>query len=523
MGIVRTIARNTVFSFIGTGTDAIITFVASIVLARGLGTEQYGVYSLVMWFLSLAALFLNLGLSEMPKRYIAEAIGHGNRAETHGFVKLTMVIRGVTGLVGCIVLIITARFWAGLFGNPDNQFYFILIGIALIPHSFFYAMQGVFGGFQRYDYSAITFLAASTPRLISIVILLALGFGVRQILFLHISILVLGVFIAFSFLKRLMPLKSIFQPLTLETATRNRAIKYALTMAGVIGINYLLYQQIEVFFIGLYCPVEQVGFYNLAVRLAMISNTLIPSAFSFVLLPAIAEQFGRGDIERIKAISRNSVRYLMMIALFLAAVQIALARPLITFLYGAEYAPSILLMQIVIVPFALGSIAQAISAVISGINEPGYILKTGVFLAVLSIGLDLWLIPRHGVTGAAIASSIPRFLCLPVYAFFAFRKTGVTWPFKDSIKVIIVAAITCLVLFILQSHTGTIVGLIAGIIAGVVLYTSGILGSRLISEQDLSMLRRAGNSVPSVLRNQYLAVIGLIEKIAAVGKKNGGN
>jgi O-antigen/teichoic acid export membrane protein len=513
MGVAGTIAKNTLFSFIGTGSDAIITFVAGIVLARGLGTEQYGLYSLMMWFLSLAALVINLGLAEMPKRYIAESIGQGNRIEAHGFVRLTMMIRGMSVLVGCIVIIITSRYWASLFGNPSNQVYFVLVAIALLPHGFYYALQSIFAGFQRYDYGAYVFLGSNPLRMILIIVLMVLGFGVREVMILYIAMLCLGVFIGLSLLRRLMPFKELLSPLLLKADVRNRALKYALAMAGVISVNYLLYQQIEVFFIGLYCPVAEVGFYNLAARLAAMSMTLIPSAFAIVLLPAIAEQFGKGDMEKIRTIYLASIRCLMVVSLFLTAAQIALARPLIILLYGADYVPSVILMQILILPFALASIAQAGSAVISGINQPGYILKTGLVLVVLSIGLDIWIIPKHGVMGAAIASSIPRFLCLPLYAFFVSRKTGVTWPVVDTLKIVLISAITGGVLFILQSHLGTILSLVVGIPVGIVLYVVGISASRVIRSPDLVILKRAENSMPRVLRKSYAIMLGVVERV----------
>jgi O-antigen/teichoic acid export membrane protein len=378
-------------------------------------------------------------------------------------------------------------------------------------------LQSIFGGFQRYDYNAYVLIGSNPLRLVLIIILLFLGFGIREMMVLHIAILLLGVLIGLGLLRRLMPLKSLFSPLLLDAGMRKRALKYALTMAGVIVIYYLLYQLTEVFFIGLYCPIEEVGFYNIAARLASMSMTLIPTAFTFVLLPAIAEQFGKGDMEKIKTINNISVRYLIIVALFLSAIQISLARPIITLLYGADYAPSVMLMQILTLPFALGSIAQVSSAVISGINQPGYILKTGVFLVLLSIGLDLWLIPRYGVTGAAVASSVSRFLSLPLYTVFTSRKTGGTWPVMDSIKITLISAVMGVGLFFIQSHLGIVLSLVVGIPAGVAIYVIGILACRIIRKEDMDILRKTETSIPHVLRKGYIAIINFVEKFIGQG------
>lgn len=84
MSISKTIAKNTMFGFIATGADAVAMLLVGIVLARNLGTEQYGLYSLMMWFLSLAGLVVNLGIGEMTKRFVAEAMGQQNKRAANG-------------------------------------------------------------------------------------------------------------------------------------------------------------------------------------------------------------------------------------------------------------------------------------------------------------------------------------------------------------------------------------------------------------------------------------------------------
>ena len=126
MNIAGTIARNTLFNFIATTSDIVVTFAIGIILARSLGTEQYGLYSLLMWFLSLVAIVINMGLAEMSKRFIAEGLGRGNTKQTGELVRVTLLLRAAGALLAVFVIIVSSRFWAGLFGQSDNQTLFIL-------------------------------------------------------------------------------------------------------------------------------------------------------------------------------------------------------------------------------------------------------------------------------------------------------------------------------------------------------------------------------------------------------------
>jgi O-antigen/teichoic acid export membrane protein len=241
--------------------------------------------------------------------------------------------------------------------------------------------------------------------------------------------------------------------------------------------------------------------------------TLIPSVFGAVLLPTIAEQFGKGDMEKVRRIYLTSARYLMMLAIPLAAGGIALSRPIINLLYGPAYAPAVILMQIVFVPFAAASIGNAAASVILGINQPSFVLKVGSLLALLNVGLNLWLIPRYGMLGAAMASSVPRILALPIYIIFASRKIRAAWPLVDTIKISAASCFMGLTLFALQTHLSAALGVILGIPLGVVLYAIAILVFKVLHSQDLNILKGIQDSLPLALRKHYAVFIELAGRL----------
>jgi O-antigen/teichoic acid export membrane protein len=283
-------------------------------------------------------------------------------------------------------------------------------------------------------------------------------------------------------------------------------------VAGIILIGYLVSQQAETFFIGLYCSVEDVGFYTLAFRTGSLAG-LLPVAFAYVLLPVIAEQFGSGEMEKLKKIYLTSSRYLMMVALPLAIGGIALANPIITLFYGADYRPAVILFQVISLPIAISSLAGAGDAVIRGINRPGFIFKTKVIFAIINIGLSLWLIPKYGILGAAIASSVPLVLGLPVYVTFISKTVGATWPVRDTIKITTASLIMGVAVYILHSHLGAALSLALCIPLGVVIYVIAIFVLRVIRKQDLAILRGIQNALPLALRKYYIPLVGLTERI----------
>ena len=349
------------------------------------------------------------------------------------------------------------------------------------------------------------------PSYSLVVVLMALGFDIMAVLILNIAIPVLGVMVGFLFLRRLVPLQSLFSPSLLSNDTRKRALKYSLTMAGALFLIYLVNQQAQPFFIGLYCPLENVGFFHLALRLSA-PAVLLPTVFAFVLLPAISEQFGKGDMEKIKQIYLTSARYLMVVTLPIAVGMSALAKPIINLFYGAEYTTAATLLQIIVIPFAISSIGSAAYSLICGINRPGFILKTNLCLAALSIGLNLWLIPRYGVLGAAVASSVPLVIILPIYITYVARSTGASWPVKDTLKIALASLIMGLPVYALQRQLGVVLSLVLCVPLGAVIYVTAIFTLRVVREQDMVTLKSIQNSLPLFLRKNYIMVIGFMER-----------
>ena len=516
MGIVNTIARNTTFGFIASVSEIGIAFVMGIVLTRSLGTEQYGLYAYLMWFVVLVSIITNLGLGEMSRRFIPEAIGRQSAHEPTGFVQLTLILRTAVALVISFAIMVTAGFWAQLAGEPANQLLFIIVAVAVLAHGLQLALVAIFKGFQKFQYAFYLTLVIFPLRLILVIVIMALGFGVLEVLFVNIATLILGVLFGFALLHRLVPLKNLLSTSLLSSDTKKRALRYSLTIAGVLAIGYLVNQQAEIFFIGLFWSVKEVGFYNLAFKVSSLVR-LLPTAFAFALLPAIAERFGSGELEKIKRIYHTSARYLMVVALPLAAGGITLADSLIILLYGVDYAPAVILLQVLIVPLAIGGIAGAGGSVIRGINRPGFILKTTALLAILKIGLLLWLVPGYGVIGAAVASSVPLVLGLPAFIIFISKRVGVDWPVQDTIKIAIASLIMGLIVYALQSQLGVVLSLAVCIPLGIIVYTIAIFALGVIREQDLAYLKRIQGSLPLVLRKYYSGLIGLMERII-IGK-----
>jgi O-antigen/teichoic acid export membrane protein len=513
MSIARTIAKNTLFNFITNASDLLINFGIGILLARFLGPEDYGVYSFLMWFLSLAQLFVNLGLGNMVVRYLAEAIGRQDKQEVNSLVGLALWIRIAASIIIVAVLIGFAQFWANLFGSPSSGPFFIILAVGILPNVLNFLISSIFGGFQKYEYAAYVMLVSNPLRALGIVIVCILGFGIREILFASIFSWFVGVFVGLFLLRRLIPLRSLLTRPRLNPQTK-RALKYTMIMTAIFFLGYFQTQRAEIFFLGIYQSTQAVGFYTIAFLLAQNSIGLVLQVFSGVLVPAVSEQFARGDIDRIRAIYLTSARYLMMFGLPLAIGGMALSAPIIKLFYGAEYAASILMLQILLLPFAFLAISNAATGVLYGMDQPSKVLTVGAGLILLSIGLDIWIIPKFGAIGAAVASSIPRVLSAVMYIHFASKTCQAPWPIKDMLKITFASVVMGIIVYVLQLHIKIeAVALVLLLPLGVVIQVLGLTTLGVMRQDDIDILRRIQGGLPARLRGIFSFLLRIVENL----------
>jgi O-antigen/teichoic acid export membrane protein len=376
--------------------------------------------------------------------------------------------------------------------------------------------MSLFAGFQKYEYRAYTIFCTSPLRVIVIPVLMSLDFGVREVLIFNMGVHLLGMFIGLFLLCRLISLKDILSPPPIHKALRKKALKFALSRTVISGLSYFAWGPITVMFIGLYLSVEEVGFYSLASRITSTAIIIVPAVLVSVLIPAVSEQFGKGDINRVRAISTTSARYLGMLALPVAAAGVAMAEPLIRSLYGADYAPALVPMRVMFIPAALLVMGEGVSSVILGMNRTAFLIKAGLFLAAINVSLCVWLTSRYGVLGAAIGNSVPRIIYFVLCIRYVSKLVGITWPLGSIVRVAFASLIMGLALFCLQVYVDGLLGLVLAIPLGLAIYITALVVLRAVNQEDIKIIRGIQDSLPPALRKISATLVHLAEKMIGV-------
>jgi O-antigen/teichoic acid export membrane protein len=202
------VVRNGVYSALSWLLPIILAFVATPIVVHGLGTEQYGLYALVLGFISYSFTF---GVGRIAAKYVAEFRASGEPDKISESVSATFWFSLLIALLGVTLVALTARLIVVdvLFIPEEHQgvavsaIYLACVTIlfTMLSQVFQYVLQGVHS-FDRY--LLLTNVAGVLLNFGSIG-LVWLGYGVEALVAWNLVVVVLIGLLFYWNARRLLP------------------------------------------------------------------------------------------------------------------------------------------------------------------------------------------------------------------------------------------------------------------------------------------------------------------------------
>src|SRR5215213_1833867 len=99
----RGLAVNSLFSVVAWIFPIMLGFIATPILVRGLGSEQYGLFAIVLGFISYSFTF---GIGKVAGKYVPEFRANGDDEKVTQVISATFWLSLGVGVVGSVALVI---------------------------------------------------------------------------------------------------------------------------------------------------------------------------------------------------------------------------------------------------------------------------------------------------------------------------------------------------------------------------------------------------------------------------------
>lgn len=441
---------NTFFSSVGMYTEYVLGMLTSIIIARHLGPDGFGTYSLVIWLVAMGVATTNSGTASAAIKFIAELRGSGH-LEQIPYV-LTYLRRAQRVFMLFVLLAGAALFiFAGDQVAPGMNHTlllgFLIVGVVL--RSSYMFNIGVAKGFENFRATAIVALVSTPINLLLVIAAWQLNAPVEWLL----AVFSLsGIVFYVVSLRQIRPLLPPREPgVVLPPVLRARIGHHMRWTALTVSVSFLVASEVEVMFLNLYADSHDAGQFKVAYQLAVGAAALVPGVFGALLLPMMASALSQG---REVAARRfvGTTHYLSLLATPLMAFGLVFGDDVIHLLYGREYWAAGPLFSACLFATCLTTMAQGASSLLVSADRQRSILVLALTSGALKLTLAAVLIAHFALVGAVVGYLIVALVNATLYISLAIRVSHARLAWGALCRVLLAGALAAALSWPLRGH-----------------------------------------------------------------------
>jgi O-antigen/teichoic acid export membrane protein len=385
----RVLGRAVGLNIAGQGGGFAVAFLSSILLARTLGPSDRGLLAIMVVITSVALALSGAGLQVAVQYYAG-----WRETPQRGLLGNTLAYGGVLAVLFVPLFLLLHEPIAQAFSHGRGGLVWVLAAL-LIPLTFVdYSTAGQLCGRLEFGFWNVLLVVARIASLIAVIVLVvALGFGVAGGILATATSSVVVICVATARLLR------DGRP-RVDLGLFLRSVRYG-TKAQVGAFFQFINFRLDVLMLSLFTPLVSVGQYVVAQTLAELV-TYLGLAFQISVLPLLARLEG----ERAAETSSAAVRHHGLLALVLVLANAVFAPLVLLFGYGNAFRPALVPLLILVPGMWFMGTGSLVVGDLRGRGRPGLASAVKGGAALVTIGLDLALIPPFGVVGAAVASTL---------------------------------------------------------------------------------------------------------------------
>jgi O-antigen/teichoic acid export membrane protein len=429
--------RNTLFSSVGIYTEYVLGLLTSILIARHLGPQNFGSYSLIIWLVSVGVTMTNAGTTSAVIKFVAELRGSGREE----LIQPLLVFLRRTQRICLTVVLGVAALLSVFAGNrlAPGFDHLVLFGLLVVtislraPYMFNISLAK---GFENFRATATVSLIA-TPLNLAMVIIAWLVHAPAGG-FLVVFAISSAVFYLVSHRQamRLVPPSDIGTQLPPEL--RRRLVRHMRLVAVTITVGFVAASDVEVLFLNLFASPAAAGQFKVAFQLATGASLLLPGVLGALLLPMMANALSRSmSMAGRRFVAATS--YLALLAAPLVAFGGVFAAAVIALLYGPSYAPAAPVLAVCLFGSALGTVGQGASSLLVSADQQRNILILVVINGALKFLLDYVLTFHYGLAGAVVACVSANIFTVSAMTVMAMRVSGLHPDWSRLSRIILAA------------------------------------------------------------------------------------
>jgi stage V sporulation protein B len=459
------IAKGSLVMLIGSFIFRIGGFVYRISLAYLLGPTGYGILGLTLPLIGVLQLSAEGGIPPAIAKYIAQYEALNQPAMIRQIIKTSFKLIIVMGLLLSLTIFILAKPLAlDVLHQPLAVVPFQAVAL-ITPFSVITGeLKGVFQGFYQMRNLVITKAFEQSFTITFAILLIIANFYVAgAVIGTAIGYMAAGVAAFILFRKhvwkhikgkprRSRRLNPHNHNDTFTFRKELRLVKMLIFFSVPVvfsSLGELFMYDMGTWVIGAYLPAQFVGYYAAASPIARLP-LIISMSVATAVLPATSAALSVNNRDLITTYVNQAYRYVIIVVLPASLGIAVLATPIISLIFpgyelGSEALKILALGMLFFTLYTVsGSIAQ-------GMGKPVIPMVALAIGTVIELSLSVVLVPKYGINGAALATTISTFLLMVMVAWRTLMHVKVRLHYGDFGKIVIASVIMAIILLLIPT------------------------------------------------------------------------
>jgi O-antigen/teichoic acid export membrane protein len=390
----------------------LLSIILSIIINRALGPYVKGIYTFYITIPLLLSSFLSFGLESSNVYFIGK-----RKIPVHNLINNSIYFYlSIFIVLSLLFKIFEKNFCFNIKNYTSSNYilYLILIATPLIIENKF--LLSILLGLKRYkSYNSLQIIQ---------VFLLIVSFSLYIIFFKNNDVSIFILIWTFSILLNLLIilifLRKYIKLCKFDFHLFRLTINYSIKNYIANITTFLIYRS-DYFVISLFLSPNYLGYYSVATVLSE-KLWLIPSSIGTILYPKISAEKKYNKHSTI-----ISLKFTLIIMFFLIIILVLFSQIIITTLYGSSYKLAANIVYFLAPGIFLLSIPKILTADLNGRGLPQYSAIYSFIAFLINLLLNLILIPKIGIIGAAISTSISYFYVSIMILIIYKKITHIGW------------------------------------------------------------------------------------------------
>jgi O-antigen/teichoic acid export membrane protein len=398
---IKTIARNAGMSGLGDIFSAAVIFATNVLMTRLVGASSYGLFILSKNVVIVGSVLGGFGIHQGVLHFLPFYRARENWSRARGMLLSGTQLTALFSLTTAVLLFLAAGSLAErIFHTPGMAPALRILSISVPCLAFGKLWLSAIRALRALKYWVlIDKIIRPVLCLVFLALLFLAGLKLYALVLSDLVSILLAAGLGFFFLSRLLPDRWHRTP---AVPDRRRLFGFSAPLFLVETLNFIL-RRVDIIMIGIFLMSTQVGIYHAAVRVALLLAIPLTSV-NAIFAPMIAEYHGREDMVSLRRNFKVATRWIFSLVVPLCVFILLFPEQLLR-LFGSEFTGGSLALIILSSGQLVNAATGPVGYMIMMTGHPKLNLLNTLSLALVNVFLNLLLIPRFGISGAAMAAA----------------------------------------------------------------------------------------------------------------------